>query len=184
MQFVVINLITVFEEIWKPTMLAAYGEITTISYIYVKYHTSKLSHSHVFSPPSPKSPSTPPPTNPPNHQSLRIDRFNTGRPTRCILVYSGIHYDTIVQSPSEPPHTQTDSPPEFDRRVFDSDDDEILQYALELCRKLKEQHYFTDTGGMKIKCKVSGCGWTGYGEGQASGHASMSGHYDMEEVTT
>jgi len=48
---------------------------------------------------------------------------------------------------------------------------------------LKEKHYFTDTGGMKIKCNVRGCGWTGHGQGQASGHAERSGHYDMEEVS-
>ncbi|KFY14687.1 hypothetical protein V491_05950, partial [Pseudogymnoascus sp. VKM F-3775] len=46
-------------------------------------------------------------------QTLRIDRFNEGAPIRCILVYSGIHYDTIVQSPSDPPHTIADNPPEL-----------------------------------------------------------------------
>lgn len=115
-------------------------------------------------------------------QSLRIDRFNSDSKICCILVYSGIHYDTIVQSPSDPPHTKADSPPEFDRRVFDSDDDEILQYAVELCRKLNERHYFTDTGGMKIMCKVAGCSWVGNGQRQASQHAEASGHFDMEEV--
>lgn len=115
-------------------------------------------------------------------QSLRIDRFNEGRPTRCILVYSGIHYDTIVQSPSDPPYTKADNPAELDIRVWDSDDNEILIKAQDLCRKLQAQHYFTDTGGMPIKCGV--CGWVGYGEGQASTHAQQTGHYDMAEVNT
>lgn len=119
-----------------------------------------------------------------SYQSLRIDRFNSQSPNRIILVYSGIHYDTLAQSPSDPPHTKADSPPELDLRVFKSSDDDILTYATELCRKLKEKHYFTDTGGMKIRCKVGGCGWVGYGQGQASGHAEMTGHYDMEEVST
>ncbi len=113
-------------------------------------------------------------------QSLRVDRFNEGAPTRCILVYSGIHYDTIVQSPSDPPHTKADSPPEFDKRVWDSDDDEILEKAVELCRKLQDKHYFTDTGGMAIKCTI--CGVVVYGEAQATGHANQTGHYDMAEV--
>lgn len=113
-------------------------------------------------------------------QSLRIDRFNEGRPTRCILVYSGIHYDTIVQSPSDPPHTKADNPPELDKRIWDSDDDDILIKAQELCKNLQAQHYFTDTGGMAIRCGV--CGWIGYGEGQASTHAQQTGHYDMAEV--
>lgn len=102
-------------------------------------------------------------------------------PTRCILVFSGIHYDTIVQSPSDPPHLKTDSPPEFDRRVWDADDDDILAKALELVKKLNTKHYYTDTGGMAIKCKV--CGWIGYGESQAAGHADQMKHFDMEEVT-
>ena len=115
-------------------------------------------------------------------QSLRIDRFNEGAAIRCILVYSGIHYDTIAQSPSDPPHTKADSPPELDKKVWEKEDDEILFKAQELCGKLKEQHYFTDTGGMGIKCLVKGCGWKGYGEGQAQTHAQQSGHYDMAEA--
>ncbi|KUJ14720.1 zinc finger protein [Mollisia scopiformis] len=113
-------------------------------------------------------------------QTLRVDKFNSDRPTRCILVYSGIHYDTIVQSPSEPPHLTSTNPPEFDVRVFDNADDYILQKALELCKKLQAKHYFTDTGGMAIKCNI--CGVVVYGEGQAAGHAGQTGHYDMAEV--
>ncbi len=69
----------------------------------------------------------------------------------------------------------------MDKKIWDKDDDNILIKAQELCKKLQDQHYFTDTGGMAIKCKV--CGWIGYGEGQAATHAQMSGHYDMEEQT-
>lgn len=115
-------------------------------------------------------------------QSLRVDKFNEGADKRCILVYSGIHYDTIVQSPSEPPHTKANNPPDFDMRVWDNDDHEILIKAQELCRKLQDKHYYTDTGGMAIKCGV--CGVVVYGEGQASGHAMQTGHYDMAEVVT
>lgn len=115
-------------------------------------------------------------------KSLRVDRFNEGAATRCILVYSGIHYDTIVQSPSSPPHTRSDSSPDFDIRVWPSDDDGILAYAIELCRKLQAQHYYTDTGGMPIRC--NSCGVISYGEGQASGHAMATGHFDMQEMPT
>ena len=115
-------------------------------------------------------------------QSLRVDKFNEGRPTRCILVYSGIHYDTIVQSPSEPPHLKADNPPEFDRRVWDSDDAEILKKAQDLCRRLQAKHYYTDTGGMAIRCNI--CSAVVYGESQAAGHCQQTGHYDMAEVNT
>jgi ubiquitin thioesterase OTU1 len=55
-----------------------------------------------------------------------------------------------------------------------------LNKAKELGKKLQAKHYFTDTGGMAIKCNE--CGWVGYGEGQASGHAMQLNHYDMAEV--
>lgn len=100
----------------------------------------------------------------------------------CILVYSGIHYDTIAQSPSEPPHTKADNPPEFDNKIWPSGDEYILSKAVDLCRKLKEKHYFTDTGGMKIKCNV--CGTIVHGQVEASAHAQQTDHYDMAEVTT
>jgi ubiquitin thioesterase OTU1 len=35
---------------------------------------------------------------------------------------------------------------------------------------------------MAIKCNI--CGAVVYGQGQASGHAQQTGHYDMEEVRT
>jgi len=114
-------------------------------------------------------------------QSLRCDKFNEGASNRCILAYSGIHYDTIVQSPSDPPHTKANYPPELDKRIWATDDDDILEKATTLCKKLQEQHYFTDTGGMAIKCAT--CGWIGHGQGQAQTHAQQTGHYDMEEQT-
>ena len=88
----------------------------------------------------------------------------------------------MVQSPSEPPHDKADSPPEFDKRVWDADDDDILIKAQELCRMLQERHYFTDTGGMAIKCNISGT--IVHGEAQAQTHAQQTGHYDMGEVAT
>jgi hypothetical protein len=93
-------------------------------------------------------------------QTLRVDRFNEGRPTRCLLCYSGIHYDTIVQSPSDPPHMKANLPPEFDKRIWDADDEDIVSKAQDLCKMLQERHYFTDTGGMPIKCEI--CGWVSH----------------------
>jgi len=115
-------------------------------------------------------------------QSGRVDQYNESAQRRCILVYSGIHYDLIVQSPSEPPHTRATNPPDFDKRVFDSDDDEILSIAQELCKMLQAKHYYTDTGGMAIRCED--CGVVVYGQSQAQTHAEQTGHYNMSEVRT
>jgi len=115
-------------------------------------------------------------------QSGRVDRYNEDAPRRCILVYSGIHYDLIVQSPSEPPHTRATNTPDFDKRIFDSDDDEILIKAQELCNMLQAKHYYTDTGGMAIRCED--CDVVVYGQAQAQVHAEQTGHYNMAEVRT
>ncbi|KAH8428916.1 ubiquitin-specific protease OTU1 [Aspergillus melleus] len=113
-------------------------------------------------------------------QTLRVDRFNEGPPTRCILVYSGIHYDTIALSPSAPPFAHSDIPPEFDTKVFHSADNLVLEKALELCKILQSKHYYTDTAGFSIRCNI--CGGTFTGEKGATQHAAQTGHYDFGEA--
>jgi ubiquitin thioesterase OTU1 len=113
-------------------------------------------------------------------QSLRVDKYNEGRPSRCILVYSGIHYDTIALSPSEPPFRTSTAPPELDIKIFDSKDDTILYRAVDLCRILKEKHYYTDTASFNIVCNE--CGMKLQGERGASTHASATGHTSFGEA--
>lgn len=115
-----------------------------------------------------------------NVQDLRVDRFNEGKPRRCILVYSGIHYDTVALSPSEPPHVKADLPADFDVKLFDSADEDVLQAARELCQELQKRRYFTDTAKFDIKCNK--CGWKGQGEQDAVEHATETGHYDFGEA--
>ncbi|KAJ4359426.1 ubiquitin-specific protease otu1 [Ascochyta clinopodiicola] len=110
-----------------------------------------------------------------NVQDLRVDRFNEGRPRRCILVYSGIHYDTIAFVPSG---SSTFSP-DNDVKLFDAGDDVILEGARQLCGELKKQKYFTDTQKFDIKCNI--CGWRGAGERGAVQHAEETGHVDFGE---
>ncbi|MCJ1398747.1 ubiquitin-specific protease otu1 [Xylographa trunciseda] len=113
-------------------------------------------------------------------QTLRVDRFNEGRPSRCILVYSGIHYDTIALSPSDPPYEHAYAPPEFDTKVFEASDEGVLEKAVELCKVLQGQHYYTDTAGFSVKCNI--CGGVFTGEKGATEHASKTGHYDFGEA--
>lgn len=113
-------------------------------------------------------------------QSLRVDKFNEGKSKRCILVYSGIHYDVIALSPSDEPFEKSYAPHEFDTKVFDSFDEEVLQKSVELCRDLQKQHYYTDTAGFAVKCNV--CGGMFQGEKGATEHAKKTGHYDFGEA--
>lgn len=115
-----------------------------------------------------------------NVQDLRIDKFNEGQPTRCILVYSGIHYDVCAVSPF------FGAEPDFDRKIFDvvsSEGEEFdggaLEAARELCKELQSRHYFTDTHGFTVKCNT--CGQSGTGERWAVQHARQTGHGDFGE---
>ena len=112
-------------------------------------------------------------------QTLRVDRFNEGRPQRCILVYSGIHYDVIARSPSPPPFKKTYAPPDSDIKVFESDEKVVLEAALDLCKILQERHYFTDSANFEIRCNQ--CGQLCRGEKGATEHAKATGHYDFGE---
>ncbi|KAL8997063.1 MAG: hypothetical protein Q9169_003553 [Polycauliona sp. 2 TL-2023] len=113
-------------------------------------------------------------------QTLRVDRFNEGMPKRCILVYSGIHYDTIAMSQSDPYSVGGYAQPEEDVKMFDSSDEALLAAAVELCAELQKRHYFTDTAGFQVRCNV--CRKTFVGEQGATEHASISGHYDFGEA--
>ncbi|KAF2258534.1 OTU-domain-containing protein [Lojkania enalia] len=112
-----------------------------------------------------------------NVQDLRVDRFNEGRPQRCILVYSGIHYDTIAFVPDGVSTLDDDT----DIKLFDSKDDVILEAARQLCAELKKKHYYTDTQHFDVKCNK--CGWKGNGEQGALQHAQETGHTDFGEAS-
>ncbi|KAK6213052.1 OTU-like cysteine protease [Colletotrichum tabaci] len=109
-------------------------------------------------------------------------RFGENKDSRCILVYSGIHYDRIACSPSEPPYTHSDLPPELDRTNWSTSDDEILDKTRALIRKLHEMHYFTDTTEFLLRCTVPGCDWLGSGQNEANKHAKASGHSGFSEI--
>ncbi|KAF2868985.1 hypothetical protein BDV95DRAFT_499110 [Massariosphaeria phaeospora] len=112
-----------------------------------------------------------------NVQDLRVDRFNEGRPRRCILVYSGIHYDTIAFVPDGTSTLDNDA----DVKLFDAGDEVVLEAARQLCAQLKKKHYYTDTQKFEIKCNT--CGWLGNGEVAAVQHATETSHTDFGEAT-
>ncbi|EQB57920.1 OTU-like cysteine protease [Colletotrichum gloeosporioides Cg-14] len=109
-------------------------------------------------------------------------KFGENKESRCILVYSGIHYDRVACSPSEPPYTHSDLPPELDRTNWSTSDEAVLDKTRELIRKLHEMHYFTDTVEFLLRCTVAGCDWIGNGEKEANKHASQTGHMGFDEI--
>ena len=109
--------------------------------------------------------------------------FGENKQNRCILVYSGIHYDRVAFSYSEHPHNTACLPPEMDRTIWSTDDDEVLEKTKSLVQKLNVQHYYTDTNGLVLKCNYLGCDWIGSGQVAAKKHAELTGHTDLSEVT-
>jgi len=109
-------------------------------------------------------------------------KFGESKRDRCILVYSGIHYDRVAFSYSDFPFTSVNLPPEMDRTRWSVTDNEVLTKAEELVRKLNEAHYFTDTEGLILKCDVPGCDWIGSGQAEGSKHAQVTGHYELSEI--
>ena len=101
-------------------------------------------------------------------------------PQRCILVYSGIHYDTIALSPSDPPYKNAYNDPEFDTKIFDAADGGILEKAVELCRILQGRNYFTDTAGGTFRCTI--CGMACIGEKEVNEHGMETGHIKFEQA--
>ncbi|KAH7376586.1 OTU-like cysteine protease [Plectosphaerella cucumerina] len=101
---------------------------------------------------------------------------------RCILVYSGIHYDRVGLSPTEPPHTSSDLPPEVDQTSWATDDQAVVNRALELAAILNKMHYYTDPAEILLRCNAFGCEWIGSGERAGALHAQSTGHTDLEEI--
>ena len=109
-------------------------------------------------------------------QTLRVDRYNEGQPKRCILVYSGIHYDVVAMTPAQ----KNLASPELDIKIFEASQEDIVGGAQNLCRILQERGYYTDTAGFSVKCNQ--CGGAFVGERGAVEHASTTGHTDFGEA--
>jgi len=116
-------------------------------------------------------------------QAQNLIKFGENKKDRCILVYSGIHYDRVAFALSEPPYEQTDLPPEMDCTRWSTDDNEILSKTHDLVNKLHNAHYYTDTEGLILRCDVPGCDWIGSGQAAGQQHAQKTGHLELSEVT-
>ncbi|KAF8541951.1 hypothetical protein BDD12DRAFT_730565 [Trichophaea hybrida] len=102
-------------------------------------------------------------------------RFNEGKDRRVIVVYSGIHYDALALSPLGASVHDSDR----DEMVFDKNDQVVLVAAQELCTKLRQKHYFTDTKNFSVKC--NNCQKLMKGQKEAVAHAAATGHTNFGE---
>jgi ubiquitin thioesterase OTU1 len=107
-------------------------------------------------------------------QTLRIDRFGENKDSRVIIVYSGIHYDRIAFT------MDLSYPVEVDETRWSTSDDEVLQKALQLAKRLQNMHYYTDTTDFVLKCEQ--CNWIGQGQREATKHQKETGHVRFGEL--
>jgi ubiquitin thioesterase OTU1 len=109
-------------------------------------------------------------------ESGAVLSFHEAAPTRAILIYSGIHYDTVAQTPFR------DAPGEVDRRLWEVGDGVVLARARELCGILRAQSYFTNTENFGLVCTAGGCGWVGQGWKEAGAHSKRTGHGGFDQI--
>jgi len=111
----------------------------------------------------------------------RIDHFTPQADhdsgNRCILIYSGIHYDAATIAPI------LDAPADFHQTlipvVSPGDGDPVLVAAKKLADKLRGKKAFTNTATFDLKCETCGKGLKG--EKEARAHAQDTGHTDFGE---
>ncbi|KAJ3863477.1 hypothetical protein EV359DRAFT_43065 [Lentinula novae-zelandiae] len=105
----------------------------------------------------------------------RIDQFTPGPDSggmRCIVIYSGIHYDAATLAP------MVEAPSEWHQTVFPitspDTSDSILVAAKKLADTLRSKKAYTNTATFDLKCEVCGQGLKG--EKGARAHAEQTGH--------
>ncbi|KNZ78434.1 Putative ubiquitin thioesterase otu1 [Termitomyces sp. J132] len=111
----------------------------------------------------------------------RIDHFSPpegfASAMRCILLYSGIHYDAVTLAP------MPEAPGEWHQTLFPSsasdDHDSMMIAAGKLADILRAKKAFTNTSTFDLKCETCGKGLKG--EKDARVHAEQTGHVRFGE---
>ncbi|KAF9218339.1 OTU-domain-containing protein [Gyrodon lividus] len=111
----------------------------------------------------------------------RIDQFppspQESNGYRCLLVYSGIHYDAATLAPT------VNAPDEWHQCIFPitsaGTSDPVLEAAKKLATILRERKAFTNTATFDLKCEQCGKGLKG--EKDARAHAQETGHVRFGE---
>ncbi|KAF4603798.1 ubiquitin-specific protease otu1 [Pleurotus pulmonarius] len=111
-------------------------------------------------------------------ESGRIDHFeptstSNASGNRCLLIYSGIHYDAATLAP------MPDADPEWHQTVFpitstDDSADPITVAAKKLAAILRANRQYTNTATFDLRCEQCNQGLKG--EKGARAHAEQTGH--------
>ncbi|OTF75177.1 ubiquitin thioesterase OTU1-like protein [Euroglyphus maynei] len=106
-------------------------------------------------------------------QNERFNRFGEDKnyARRIFLIFDGIHYDPLVVHSND-----MDNPIQTN---FSSNDFEVIEMALDVARKAKAKHQYTDLNQMYLKCNQ--CNRL-FDQNQARKHASSTGHINFSEL--
>ncbi|KAJ6497042.1 hypothetical protein C8R47DRAFT_1175820 [Mycena vitilis] len=104
----------------------------------------------------------------------RIDQFspsgNEAPENRCLVIYSGIHYDAATLAP------MSDAPSDWHQTVFPTRSADILDAAKRLADVLRAKRAYTNTATFDVKCE------TLKGEKGVQAHAAETGHIHFGEA--
>ncbi|KAM6500396.1 hypothetical protein JOM56_003410 [Amanita muscaria] len=110
----------------------------------------------------------------------RVDNFTPptgGSGMRCILIYSGIHYDAASLAPFP------NAAKEWHQTLFpisgSSESDPIVVAGKKLADILRSKRAYTNTATFDLRCEICGTGLKG--EKEARAHAEQTGHVRFGE---
>ena len=111
--------------------------------------------------------------------TTQMIRFNTGRNVthRCILCYTGIHYDAFVLGTKDDHKIQFD---QDDVGMFPLDETVPLTLAMEKAEAMKAAGLYTDQDGYLLQCSI--CQKVVVGNDEAAKHLMATGHSNFVEV--
>ncbi|KAI2634543.1 hypothetical protein GGS21DRAFT_107789 [Xylaria nigripes] len=95
----------------------------------------------------------------------------------CVLIYSGVHYDRVVEATTEGAMYMA----EFDVARWDTTgNDRITRHAQDVCRILRDRHYYTSVSDFVVTCNE--CYEILQGERAITQHARLTGHMGVTEI--
>jgi ubiquitin thioesterase OTU1 len=111
-------------------------------------------------------------------ESGRVDVYNEQSDNFIMVIYTGIHYDTVVYTPLDDLDDTS-----CDIGVFEQGSalgQEFIEAVKKLGLKLNHKGYVTNTSTFAVRC--IDCGAVIHGEREVTQHANKTGHYNFGEV--
>ncbi|KAI0857557.1 hypothetical protein F4860DRAFT_489200 [Xylaria cubensis] len=94
----------------------------------------------------------------------------------CVVIYSGVHYDRVAEATEGAAGMV-----EFDVTRWNTVSNEhILRHTQDICKILRDRHYYTSVSDFVVRCNQ--CGDILQGEKAVTQHARLTGHTGVTEI--